>query len=114
MRFLVTGATSGLGRNAVEWLLAEGHQVHATGRDKHIGKQLIALGACFTALDLVHAESLASNDQPLSVSTKAPICPTACPGNGTSNTCPLLLGNIYPSVKGYSSLGNEHFSKLSA
>jgi len=55
MRFLVTGATSGLGRNAVEWLLAEGHQVHATGRDKHIGKQLIALGACFTALDLVHA-----------------------------------------------------------
>ena len=55
MRFLVTGATSGLGRNAVEWLLAKDHQVHATGRDQCVGQQLMALGACFTALDLVHA-----------------------------------------------------------
>ena len=55
MKFLVTGATSGLGRNAVEWLLNEGHEVHATGRDPHIGQQLKRLGAIFTALDLVFA-----------------------------------------------------------
>lgn len=55
MRFLVTGATSGLGRNAVEWLLKEGHEVKATGRDQTVGKQLIALGAEFTALDLITA-----------------------------------------------------------
>lgn len=55
MIFLVTGATSGLGRNAVEWLISEGHKVHATGRDKVIGKQLTKLGATFTALDLITA-----------------------------------------------------------
>lgn len=55
MIFLVTGATSGLGRNAVEWLISEGHQVHATGRDKKVGKQLVKLGATFTALDLITA-----------------------------------------------------------
>ncbi|WP_156294288.1 NAD-dependent epimerase/dehydratase family protein [Serratia oryzae] len=55
MRVLVTGATSGLGRNAVEWLLAAGHQVHATGRDEAVGLALVALGAKFTALDLTRA-----------------------------------------------------------
>lgn len=55
MRFLVTGATSGLGRNAVEWLLQNGHHVHATGRDQQIGNILIELGAKFTALDLTTA-----------------------------------------------------------
>ena len=55
MRFLVTGATSGLGRNAVEWLLTQGYQVHATGRNGEVGQQLIALGARFTELDLVTA-----------------------------------------------------------
>jgi nucleoside-diphosphate-sugar epimerase len=58
MRFLVTGATSGLGRNAVEWLLKQGHQVHATGRNNEVGKQLIALGATFTQLDLVTASKM--------------------------------------------------------
>lgn len=52
MKVLVTGATSGLGRNAVEWLLAAGHTVYATGRDRSVGEQLRQAGAVFTALDL--------------------------------------------------------------
>ncbi|WP_431222013.1 NAD-dependent epimerase/dehydratase family protein [Serratia sp. L9] len=55
MKVLVTGATSGLGRNAAEWLLAAGHQVHATGRDEAVGRLLAAQGATFTALDLTRA-----------------------------------------------------------
>ncbi len=55
MKVLVTGATSGLGRNAAEWLLAAGHQVHATGRDVAVGRLLEAQGATFTALDLTRA-----------------------------------------------------------
>lgn len=55
MRFLVTGATSGLGRNAVEWLLQAGYQVSTTGRNQLVGDSLIKLGADFTALDLVTA-----------------------------------------------------------
>lgn len=56
MRFLVTGATSGLGRNAVEWLLKQGFEVHATGRNKFVGRELMDLGARFTELDLVDAD----------------------------------------------------------
>jgi nucleoside-diphosphate-sugar epimerase len=52
---LVTGATSGLGRNAAEWLLGAGHRVRATGRDPDAGAQLAALGAEFVALDLALA-----------------------------------------------------------
>lgn len=55
MKVLVTGATSGLGRNAAEWLLANGHQVHATGRDVAVGRWLEEQGAKFTALDLTRA-----------------------------------------------------------
>lgn len=58
MRFLVTGATSGLGRNAVEWLLTQGHYVHATGRNGQVGQLLIALGAKFTELDLITATDI--------------------------------------------------------
>lgn len=52
MRFLVTGATSGLGRNAAQWLLDAGHEVHAIGRDQRAGSELIQLGARFTPQDL--------------------------------------------------------------
>lgn len=58
MKFVVTGATSGLGRNAVEWLLQMGYDVHATGRDRLVGEQLVALGARFTPLNLITASEL--------------------------------------------------------
>lgn len=55
MKVLLTGATSGLGRNATQWLLDAGHEVHAIGRDVRVGSVLRALGAEFTALDLTNA-----------------------------------------------------------
>lgn len=55
MNVLVTGATSGLGRNAAEWLLGAGHSVRATGRNRQAGAELAALGAEFIPLDLALA-----------------------------------------------------------
>lgn len=52
MKVLVTGATSGLGRNAVDDLLRGGHQVIATGRSREVGAQLVSQGAEFHPLDL--------------------------------------------------------------
>jgi len=54
MKVLVTGATSGLGRNAAEALLAQGAEVRASGRDPAQGRALQALGAMFSPADLVH------------------------------------------------------------
>ena len=51
----MSGATSGLGRNAAEWLLEGGHQVRATGRDELAGEALRQLGAEFYSLDLAQA-----------------------------------------------------------
>jgi nucleoside-diphosphate-sugar epimerase len=59
MRILVTGATGGLGRNAVDCLLAQGLEVHATGRNTQIGQLLASKGVVFTAIDL----ALASPEQ---------------------------------------------------
>ena len=42
MKVLVTGATSGLGRNAVEYLRNKGISVRATGRNEAMGKLLEA------------------------------------------------------------------------
>jgi len=53
-KVLVTGATGGLGRNAVEYLLEKGVQVVATGRDQQRGAQLEAAGAKFVRADLSH------------------------------------------------------------
>jgi uncharacterized protein YbjT (DUF2867 family) len=44
MKVLVTGATSGLGRNAVEYLRNKGISVRATGRNEAMGKLLSKMG----------------------------------------------------------------------
>jgi len=54
-RILVTGATGGLGRNAVRTLLEQGVQVRATGRNAGAGRELERMGAEFVALDLAQA-----------------------------------------------------------
>lgn len=54
---LVTGATGGLGRNAVEYLLARGHEVRATGRNAAVGAELVKAGADFMRVDLAAVRS---------------------------------------------------------
>ena len=54
-RILVTGATGGLGQNAVQILLGMGVEVRATGRNLVIGEQLSEAGAEFIGLDLAVA-----------------------------------------------------------
>lgn len=52
MKVLVTGATSGLGRNAVEYLRNKGISVRATGSNQAMGKLLSKMGAEFVGADL--------------------------------------------------------------
>lgn len=52
LKILVTGATSGLGRNAAEWLIQQGHQVVGCGRDPVAGNQLNQLGVIFHPVEL--------------------------------------------------------------
>ena len=54
---LVTGATSGLGRNAALWLRQEGYAVVGVGRDKAAGAALAQQGIGFVACDLATAEA---------------------------------------------------------
>ncbi|WP_313470990.1 NAD-dependent epimerase/dehydratase family protein, partial [Atlantibacter hermannii] len=53
----VTGATSGLGRNAVEYLRQRGISVRATGRNEAMGKLLQKMGAEFVHADLTELVS---------------------------------------------------------
>lgn len=57
MKVLVTGATSGLGRNAVEFLRNKGISVRATGRNEAMGKLLEKMGAEFVHADLTELVS---------------------------------------------------------
>lgn len=57
MKVLVTGATSGLGRNAVEFLCQKGISVRATGRNEAMGKLLEKMGAEFVPADLTELVS---------------------------------------------------------
>lgn len=52
MTTLVTGATGGLGRNAVDALLAQGARVRATGRDAAQRHAFAARGADYVPADL--------------------------------------------------------------
>ncbi|EMH4162075.1 NAD(P)-dependent oxidoreductase [Pluralibacter gergoviae] len=57
MKVLVTGATSGLGRNAVEYLRRRGVSVKATGRNEAMGRLLEKMGAEFVHADLTQLVS---------------------------------------------------------
>ncbi|MBN3751632.1 NAD(P)-dependent oxidoreductase [Paraburkholderia sp. Tr-20389] len=57
MKTLVTGATSGLGRNAAAFLAAEGQAVRGTGRDLRAGDSLRAHGIEFIPADLTTADA---------------------------------------------------------
>lgn len=52
MKALVTGATGGLGRNLVERLLRDGHEVIALGRNLEVGKHLTDQGAEFVTMGI--------------------------------------------------------------
>lgn len=57
MKALVTGVTSGLGRNAVEFLCSKGVSVRATSRNEATGKLLERMGAEFVHADLIELVS---------------------------------------------------------
>lgn len=57
MKVLVTGATSGLGRSAVEYLRQRGISVTATGHNAAMGKLLERMGAEFIHADLTELVS---------------------------------------------------------
>jgi nucleoside-diphosphate-sugar epimerase len=58
MRALVTGATGGLGRNLIERLHRDGHDVIATGRNKTVGQAISLNGVRFEAVDLSEKQRL--------------------------------------------------------
>ncbi|WP_159564646.1 NAD-dependent epimerase/dehydratase family protein [Budvicia diplopodorum] len=61
MTILVTGATHGLGRNAVNYLKQQGTDVIATGRDLHRGAQLQQQDISFIPADLSQLSQLQSD-----------------------------------------------------
>ena len=59
MKILLTGATSGLGRNAVDFLQNRNIPFIATGRNHTVGQQLMQQGVDFRACDLAQADESA-------------------------------------------------------
>ncbi len=59
---LVTGATSGLGRNAALWLQQQGCQVIGIGRNPEAGRQLEQQGIQFVACDLATGDASQVHD----------------------------------------------------
>src|SRR5690349_17354551 len=57
MQIFVTGATGFLGRATCTQLLAAGHRVITTGRNRDIGAALAAQGAVFHAIDLANVSA---------------------------------------------------------
>jgi nucleoside-diphosphate-sugar epimerase len=58
MKVLVTGATGGLGRNLVERLHRDGHDVVATGRNRAVGAALSAHGIRFVVADITDMRAM--------------------------------------------------------
>lgn len=58
MKYVVTGATSGLGRNLAERLRINGHQVTGFGRNVGVGHILRKQGIEFSATDLKQTEKM--------------------------------------------------------
>lgn len=56
MSILVTGATSGLGRNAIEYLHHQGISCMATGRNPKVAQELMDKGVDFFAADLADVD----------------------------------------------------------
>lgn len=64
MKAIVTGATGGLGRNMVEFLQAQGHEVIGCGRNKSIGN---SLPCKFKSFDLADKQAVLDNFESVDV-----------------------------------------------
>ena len=56
MKYIVTGSTSGLGRNLAQKLCSDGHEVIGLGRNSAIGRELTSEGVEFLEVDLLNRE----------------------------------------------------------
>lgn len=63
MKVIITGATGGLGRNLLEYLLEKNFQIVALGRNQQIGKILQTQGVIFEACDLTHYNEVTESFQ---------------------------------------------------
>lgn len=63
MKIAITGATGGLGRSLSEFLLIQGQEVVALGRNHIIGRELEKAGACFSLGDIGDPDYLVKSFQ---------------------------------------------------